>query len=226
VFSAPFEFPLFRIIYLDLFYIFNWFFVFLISSFLSSSYILDIRLLSDFSVLNLQLKLPIKPFRLAKAWGYLEHELGRESHGPQRTLHAIVESLTSRTQDRFQSNYDGPVIAGAKTWEPCLTGSLGSFWSVMLYLGVKHTRQPKFLRGPSTHCNTSRIIGFQDPRKTGSWSLQDLRVSEEAWLLKTLTHPESQDHKSQESQDHRESWTLRSPESIGIKGRTGSKQIY
>jgi hypothetical protein len=28
------------------------------------------------------------------------------------------------------------------------------------------------------------------------------------------------------SQNHRESWTLRSPESTGIKGRIGSNQIY
>jgi hypothetical protein len=83
-------------------------------------------------------------------------------------------------------------------------------------------------RGDTTsrHCNTARILGFQDPRITGAWSHQDIRVSEEALLPKILTYPESEDHRFIESQDHRESWTLRSPESTGIPGRVGSNQIY
>jgi hypothetical protein len=55
----------------------------------------------------------------------------------------------------------------------------------------------------SRHCNTHRILEFQDPRIPGAWD-QDLRDSEEAWLPRTLTHPESQVHRILESQDHRE----------------------
>jgi hypothetical protein len=41
-----------------------------------------------------------------------------------------------------------------------------------------------------------------------------------------VTLPESQVHRSLQSQDHRESWTLRSPVSTGTIGRTGSNWIY
>jgi hypothetical protein len=57
-----------------------------------------------------------------------------------------------------------------------------------------------------------RILGFQDPRITVAWSHKDIRVSEKAGLPKTLTYPESQVHRIPESQDYRESWTLKSPE--------------
>lgn len=92
-------------------------------------------------------------------------------------------------------------------------------------LWFQHTTVPRE-DTTSRHCNKPRILGFQDPRITGAWSHQDLRVSEEAWVPRTLTHPESQVHRSPESQDHRGSWTLRSPESTRIIGRTGSNQIY
>jgi hypothetical protein len=87
---------------------------------------------------------------------------------------------------------------------------------------------PKVPRGDtiSRHCNTSRFLGFQDPRITGIWSHQDLRVSEESWLPRTLTHTESQIYNSPESQDHRESWILRSTESTRIIGRIVYNQIY
>ena len=41
---------------------------------------------------------------------------------------------------------------------------------------------PMIPRGDTTSrcCNRPRILGFQDPRITGAWSHQDLRVSEEA----------------------------------------------
>ena len=95
-------------------------------------------------------------------------------------------------------------------------------------LGMNSAASPRALREGSTRrcSSTLRITGLQDPRIPGAWSHQELRVSEEAWLLRTLTHPESQVHRIPESQDPRESWTLRSPESTGITGRTGSNQIY
>jgi hypothetical protein len=47
------------------------------------------------------------------------------------------------------------------------------------------------LRGDnnSRPCNTPRILGFQDPRITGTWSHQDLRISEEAGLQKNSDTP-------------------------------------
>ena len=64
----------------------------------------------------------------------------------------------------------------------------------------------------SRFCNMPRILGFWDPRITGAWSHQDLRFSEEAWLKRTLTHPESQVQRNSESQrklDSEESWVNR-----------------
>jgi hypothetical protein len=111
---------------------------------------------------------------------------------------------------------------------PCLnSGSVPS--DLCWYTLVSNTPEnPTFPRGDTTsrHCNMPWILGFQDPRITGAWSHQDLRVSEEAWLPRTLTHPESQVHRIPESQDQKESWTLRSPESTGITRRTGSNNIY
>jgi hypothetical protein len=43
---------------------------------------------------------------------------------------------------------------------------------------------------------------------------------------RTLTHPEYLNHRILESQNHRESWTLRRYDSSRITGRTGSNQIY
>ena len=115
-----------------------------------------------------------------------------------------------------------------KTQEPCLTGCSSSFWSVLVYLGFQHTRQPTVPRGDTTsrHYSIPRILGFQDTRIAGAWSHQELMVSEEAWLPRTQTDPESQVHRSPESQDHREIWTLRSPESTGNIERTGFNQIF
>jgi hypothetical protein len=132
--------------------------------------------------------------------------------------------LVSGTQHLFQTNYDRPATAGERTQESGLTSSSGSFW----YTLVSNTPDiPKVLRGDnnSRHCNMPRILGLQDPRLKGAWSHQDLTVSEKAWLPKTLTHPEYQVDRSLESQDHRENWTLRSPESNRIIWRTGSNQI-
>lgn len=101
----------------------------------------------------------------------------------------------------------------------------GQRWSTLV---LNTMDRPTVPRGGTTsrHFNTPRILGFQDPRNPGAWSHQDLRVSEEAWLPRTLTHPESQDPRIPESQDHRESWTLGSSDSTRIIGRTSSNQIY
>jgi hypothetical protein len=102
---------------------------------------------------------------------------------------------------------------------------LDQYW----YTLVSNTSaNPPVLRGDTTssHCNKPRILGFQDPRTTGALSHQDPRISEEAWLPRTLTYPESQVHRSLESQDHWESWTLRSPESTWNIGKKDSYQVY
>jgi hypothetical protein len=70
-----------------------------------------------------------------------------------------------------------------------------------------------------------RIPGSQDPRIPGVWSHQDLEVSKAALLPGALTHPGSQDHRIPESQDPRDSWTLRSSDTSKITERTGSSQI-
>jgi hypothetical protein len=58
-------------------------------------------------------------------------------------------------------------------------------YDVEWYTWVSNTPEsPIVLRRDTTcrQCNTPRILGFQDPRITGAWSHQDLRVSEESWL--------------------------------------------
>jgi hypothetical protein len=72
----------------------------------------------------------------------------------------------------------------------------------------------------SRHYNTPRILGFQEPRTPGS---QGLRRSLTA---KNSDTPRISGLQDPESQDHRESWTLRSHESTGITARTGSNHIY
>jgi hypothetical protein len=71
------------------------------------------------------------------------------------------------------------------------------------------------------------IVQTQDLRTTGSqdnrsWVTQVSKGLRGIWLPRSLTHPESQVHRTTQSKDHRESWNLRSPESTGIIGRTGS----
>lgn len=46
--------------------------------------------------------------------GNLEHELSRQSQGPQRTLHVILWSLVSRKQHWLQTNRARPVPAAGK----------------------------------------------------------------------------------------------------------------
>jgi hypothetical protein len=74
---------------------------------------------------------------------HLGHKLGGQSHSTERTLHAAgALALLSGTQHLFQTNHCGPVTAGARTQEPCLTSCLGSFCWVRVYLGFEHTTQP------------------------------------------------------------------------------------
>jgi hypothetical protein len=63
-------------------------------------------------------------------------------------------------------------------------------WSTLVLNSAEWRTVP---RGgiPSRHSNTPRILGSLDPRIPGARSHQGLRVSEEAWLPRTLTHPES-----------------------------------
>ena len=44
----------------------------------------------------------------------LGREVSGHPHGPKRTLHAILGSLVSGTQDLFQSNLSGPETAVGK----------------------------------------------------------------------------------------------------------------
>ena len=112
-----------------------------------------------------------------------------------------------------------------KPTRPAARVASGWHWSTLV---SNSADSPMVPRGVTTSrcCNTPRILGFQDPRIPGAWSHQDLRVTEEAWLLRTLTHLECQVYRILESQDHRESWTLRSSESTRNTGRTSSNQIY
>jgi hypothetical protein len=55
-------------------------------------------------------------------------ELGGGSYGPQRTLHEILGSLVSGTQQLFQTIHDGPVPA-AGMQETLLTRGSHPFWS-------------------------------------------------------------------------------------------------
>ena len=139
----------------------------------------------------------------------------------------ILGSLVSVRQHLFQTNRDRHVTAVAKTQEPCITQQApsGRCW----YTVVSNTADsPTIPRGDTTfrHRNTPRILGFPNTRIPGAWSHQDLRVSVEVWVPGTLKHPEFQVHRIPESKDHRETWTLRSPESTRIIERIGSNQIY
>jgi hypothetical protein len=82
----------------------------------------------------------------------------------------------------------------------------------------KQTPLPGTVTGPG-----SLTTGSQDKRSLVTPVLQGLRG---IWLPRTLTHPDFQVHRSPQAKDHRESWTLRSSESTGIIGKTGSNQIY
>jgi hypothetical protein len=77
------------------------------------------------------------PFWLAPALGHLGCGLGGRSHSPQR----ILGSLVRGTQHLFQTNFNKPVIAGARTQKPCLTSGSGSFWLVLVHSGFEHTRK-------------------------------------------------------------------------------------
>jgi hypothetical protein len=87
---------------------------------------------------------------------------------------------------------------------------------------VPHSSKETTLPGTVTRPG-SLTTGSQDKRGLVTAVFQGLRGT---WQSRTLTHPESQVHRSPQAKDHRESWNLRSPESTGIIGRTGSNQIY
>jgi hypothetical protein len=111
----------------------------------------------------------------------------RQSQGPQRTdsphckcpgMPRILGSLVSRTQHLFQKNRGGPVTAGARTQEPCMTSGFisGRCW----YTLVSNTPDsPTDPRGDTTsrHCNTPRILGCQDTRSLVTPGYQGLRGS-------------------------------------------------
>ena len=145
-----------------------------------------------------------RPFR-SPAPGHLGHELGGRPHG--------VKGLWQQEQGHGSPAWPAAPVTSDRYWYNLVSNIPNS---------------PTVLREDTTsrRPNTPRILRFQDLKITGVWSHQDLRASGEAWLPRTLTNPESQVHRSQESQDYRERWTLRNPESTGIIGRTGSNQIY
>ena len=79
--------------------------------------------------------------------GHLEHELGGRSHGPQRTLYAILGSLVSGMQHLFQHNWECLEPTGAGTQEPPSppTSGSSSFWKALDYIGLELNSQ---LHGP------------------------------------------------------------------------------
>ena len=111
----------------------------------------------------------------------------------------ILGSPVSGTQHLFQNNRHWPMTVEERTEEPCLASGLGSFWSVLVYLGFKHSGQPKVPRVGTTSrcCNTPRILRFQDPRIPGPWSHQDL------CLRGSLTAKNSDTPRISDSQDPR-----------------------
>ena len=74
--------------------------------------------------------------------------------------------------------------------------------------------------------NTHTFLGSKDDKIPGSLSNLDIKVSEEAWLPRTLIHLEFQHHRIPESEDPNKIWTLRSSVSTKITGRTGYNQTY
>ena len=88
------------------------------------------------------------------------------------------------------------------------------FWT---YQTAPHSPEKTPLPGAVTH------PGSQDNRSLVTPGSQGLRGNLTA---KNSDTTEPQIHRSLETQDHRESWTLKTPESPGIIGRTGSNQIY
>jgi hypothetical protein len=98
----------------------------------------------------------------------------------------------------------------------------GQCWST---LGSNSVENPKVPRGgiTSRHSNKLKILGYQDPRSLVTAGSQCHRGILTAKNSDTLRISESQDPNSQ---DHKESYTLRSSTLTGITGKTGSNQIY
>lgn len=92
------------------------------------------------------------------------------------------------------------------------------FHQVWADLGANFTASPTTLRRSSTprSSNMPRFTGSQNPR---SLVTTDLRVPEAAWLPGALTHLGSQDHRIPESQDDKDSWSLRSSDTARITER-------
>ena len=155
----------------------------------------------------------------------------------------------SGTQLLFQSNPSGPETAlrkqkilpnqGHKSFPTRVGSSIGSPWALSQLIpprsledspyDLRTTDQPapyssKDTPLPSTVTHPGSLTtGSQDKKSLVTPVFQGLRGT---LLPRTLTHPESQVHRSPQAKDHRESWILRSSETSGIIGRTGSNQIY
>ena len=119
----------------------------------------------------------------------------------------VLGSLVRWTQNLFQHNHECLEPPGTGTQEPCWTSGLGpSGCAGLPWFWTQWGAPLKFpRRSMISRCHTMpRILGSKNPRIPEAWSHQDLSISEEAWLLRTLTHPEFQDYNIPESQYHRE----------------------
>jgi hypothetical protein len=63
-----------------------------------------------------------------------------------------------------------------RTEEPCLASGLGSFWSVLVYLGFDQSRQPHSHQR-RYNFQVPRFLGFQDPKSLVTPGSQGLKGS-------------------------------------------------
>jgi hypothetical protein len=100
----------------------------------------------------------------------------------------ILGSLVSGTQHLFQHNWECLGPAGAGTLDPSRPvawNTSGQHWSTLVFNTADNTTVPRGCTTPGL-CNTSRILGFQNPKIPGVWSHQDPNT-------KTLQHKEGND---------------------------------
>jgi hypothetical protein len=100
-------------------------------------------------------------------------------------------------QQLFQTNCDRTVTAGVKKQECCLISCLGSFWSVLVYLGFEHTRLP---HGPQRR-NQFQVVWYLDLRIPGSHDNRSLVTPGTQGLRGSLTAKNSETPRISGSQE-------------------------
>jgi hypothetical protein len=170
---------------------------------------------------------PIKPKSAWLPWVQTRHTVRMSPKDSQAPRHPSslrdLESLVRGKQYLFQQNLECLELAEAWTRNPALPvawAPSGHHWSTLDWNSVDSPTVPeRYITDRGT--NTHRILGSKDYRIPGAWSHQDIKMSEDAWLPITQTHPGPQHHRIPEWEDPNKSVTLRSSVSTGITGRTG-----